>query len=107
MDSLVQNTKAWVPVSVEKSRLLRPSVPDRILQPRPVLTFRTGDDGTQEVKCRCTLQGFEDPAVLDLVRDRKTELYVLCEWSRDNFAVDCLVSFSVDNRRREVSILAG
>ena len=38
-----------------------------------MLTSRTRDDGTQEVKCRCTLQGFKDPDVPDLVRDRKTE----------------------------------
>ena len=43
------------------------------LQPRPVLTLRTKDDGTREVKCRCTLQGFKDSDVLDLVRDRKTK----------------------------------
>ena len=64
---LIEDTKAWIPVSLEKSRFLRSSVPDRILQPRPVLTL------TQEVKCRCTLHGFKDPDVLDLVRDRKTE----------------------------------
>ena len=29
MDSLVEDTKAWVPVSLEKSRLLRSSVPHR------------------------------------------------------------------------------
>ena len=71
MKSLVEDAKSRVPVSLEKSRLLQSSVPDRILQPRPVLTLRTKDDGTQEVKCQCTLQGFKDPDVL--VRDRKTE----------------------------------
>ena len=45
----------------------------RILQPRPVLTLRTKDDGTQEAKCRCTLQGVKDPDVLEPVRERKTE----------------------------------
>ena len=82
MNSLVEDTKAWIPVSLEKSRLLRSSVPDRILQPRPVLTLRTKDDGTQEVKCRCTLQGLKDPDVLDLVRDRKTESPTLSTNSR-------------------------
>ena len=38
-----------------------------------MLTLRTKGDGTLEVKCRCTLQGFKDLDVLDLVRDRKTE----------------------------------
>ena len=70
MESLVDDTKAWVPVSLEKSRLLRSSVPDRILQPRPVLTLRTNDEVSQ---CRCTLQGSKDPDVLDLLRERKTE----------------------------------
>ena len=32
------------PVSLETSRVLRSSVPDRILQPRPVLTLRPKDD---------------------------------------------------------------
>ena len=73
MESLVEDTTAWVPVLLEKPRLLHSSVPDQILQPRPVLTLRTKDDGTQEVTCRCTLQGFKDPDVLDLVRDRETE----------------------------------
>ena len=40
MHSLVEDTKAWVPGSREKSRLLRSSVSDRNLQPRPVLTLR-------------------------------------------------------------------
>ena len=31
MESLVEDTKAWVLVSLEKSRLLRSSVPDQIL----------------------------------------------------------------------------
>ena len=56
MESLVEDTKAWVPVSLEKSRLLRSSVPDWILQPHPVFTLRTKDDGTQEVKFQCTVQ---------------------------------------------------
>ena len=50
MESLVEDTKAWVPVSLENSRLLQSSVPDRVLQARPVLTLRTIDDGTPEVK---------------------------------------------------------
>ena len=45
MESLVKDTKACVPVSLEKSRLLRSSVPDRILQPRPVPTLRTKGGG--------------------------------------------------------------
>ena len=57
----------------DTSAFLRSSVPDRILQPRPLLTLRTKDDGTQEVTCRCTLQAFKDPDVLDLVRERKTK----------------------------------
>ena len=60
MESLVEYTKACFPVSLERSRLLRSSVPDRILQPRPVLTSRTKSDGTQEVKCLCTPRGFKD-----------------------------------------------
>ena len=55
LESLVEDTKAWVPVSLEISLFLRSSVPDRILQPRPVRTFRTKDGGTREVKCQCTL----------------------------------------------------
>ena len=58
MESLVDDSKAWKPVTLEKSRFLRSTVPDRIVQPRPVLCLRTEDDGTQELKCRCTLQGF-------------------------------------------------
>ena len=38
MDFLVEDAKAWVLVSLEKSRLLRSSVPDRILLPREKLT---------------------------------------------------------------------
>ncbi|CAK0795301.1 unnamed protein product [Prorocentrum cordatum] len=72
MTSLVHETKAWKPVDLEKSRLLKTQVPDRILRPRPVLTLRTGDDGKEEVKCRCTLQGFKDPDILDLVREGRT-----------------------------------
>ena len=30
-----------------------------------------------EVNCRCNLQGFKDPRVLNLVRDRKTEIDTL------------------------------
>ena len=41
MESLVEDTKAWIFVSLEKSRLLQSSVPDRILQPRLVLTLQT------------------------------------------------------------------
>ena len=57
--SLVEDTETWVLVSLERSRFLRSSVPDRILQPRPVLTLRTKDDGSQDVKCRCTLHVFK------------------------------------------------
>ena len=35
--------------------------------------LRMKGDGIQEVKCRCTLHGFKDPDVLDLVSDRTTE----------------------------------
>ena len=40
-------------------------------------------------------------------RDRKTESRVVCEWSSVDFAVECLMSFCVDNRTRKTSILAG
>ena len=80
LESLVEDTIAWVLVPPERSRLLRWSVPDRILQPRPVLTLTTMDDGTQEVKCRCTLHRFRDPDVLDLVRDRQTEKETFWIW---------------------------
>ena len=73
MESLVDDMKAWILVSLEKSRFLRSSVPDRILQQRLALTLSPKDAGTQEVNCWCTLQGFKDPDVRDLVRDRKTE----------------------------------
>ena len=72
MESLVEDTRAWVPVSLEKSRLFRSSVPDRTLQPRPVLTS-SKDDGIHDGKCQCSLQGNKDSDVLNLVRDRKTE----------------------------------
>ena len=41
------------------------SAPERIVQPRSLLTLLEKNDWTQEVKCRCSLQGFEDPDVLD------------------------------------------
>ena len=69
MESLVKDTKTLGSSLTHVS--CAPA--DRILQPRQVLTLRTKDDGTLEVKCRCTLQGFKDSDVLDLVRDRKTE----------------------------------
>ena len=72
LQSLVTNTKAWIPEDLERSRELRTSVPDRILRPRPVLTLRHDDEGVEEVKCRCTLQGFKDPDILDLVRQGRT-----------------------------------
>ena len=50
-------------------------MPDRILQPR-LLTLRTKDDGTAEVKRRCTLKGFKDTDVLDLVRDHSRDAEV-------------------------------
>ena len=96
MESLVEDTKARVPVSLERSRLLRSSVPDRILQPRPVLTLRMKDDGTQEVECRCTLQGFKTMMFSD---------HVVHKWSSDDLAVNCFVSFCPDNRKRETNIL--
>ena len=71
--------------SLEKSRLLHSSEPDRILQPRPVLTLTMKDDGAQEVKCRCTLQGFKDPDILDLLPDRKTESSTLSTNGRAMF----------------------
>ena len=43
------DTGAWALVRLEQSRLFRSSVPERMLQPRPVLTLRDKDDGTQEV----------------------------------------------------------
>ena len=52
----VEDTKAWIHVSLEKSRLLRSRVLDKIVQPCPVLTLRSQHDGTQEVKCGCTLR---------------------------------------------------
>ena len=64
MESLVEDTKAWVPVALEKSRLLRSSVPDRTLQPRLVLALRMKDDSAQEVESRCPLQGLKGPDVL-------------------------------------------
>ena len=42
METLVEDTKASVPVPLERSRLLRSSVPHRIFQPRPMLTLRCG-----------------------------------------------------------------
>ena len=67
---LVEDTAAWVLVSFEQSRLLRSSVPYRVLQLSLVLTVRKKVDGLQDVKCPCTLQGFPDPNVLDFVRGR-------------------------------------
>lgn len=70
-DRLANQTRAWVPVELEDSQRLRTSVPERILRPRPVRTHRNQND-KEEVKCRCTLQGFKDPDILQLVRDGKT-----------------------------------
>ena len=50
MTSLVEDTKDWVLVSLERSRLLRSSIPDRILQPRPVVTLRERDDGPHSAR---------------------------------------------------------
>ena len=72
LNNLVTETKAWRPVDLEKSRQLRTAVPERILRPRPVLTLRHDDEGVEEVKFRCTLQGFKDPDILDLVREGRT-----------------------------------
>ena len=102
MESLVEDTKAWLPVSLERSRFVRSGVPDWILQPRPVLTWRTKDGGTQEANCRCTLPGFKDPVVLDVVRD-----LAVCERSSAGSAVDRFLSFCADNRRRASSSFAG
>ena len=46
---VVEDTQAWALVALERSRFLRSSVPDRILQLCLVLTLRTNDDRTQEV----------------------------------------------------------
>ena len=101
MECVVEQTKARVPVSLERSRLMRSSVQE----PRPVLTLRTKHDGNQEAKCWCTLQEFKDLDALDLVRDRQTLSSTLSTNGSDDLAVDCFVSFCVDNRRREFSIL--
>ena len=69
MGQLVEETGAWKPVPLEESRRLRTVLPERVLQPRPVLTLRSDDHGKEEVKCRVTLQGFKDPDVLDLPPD--------------------------------------
>lgn len=41
-DSLVNQTRAWVPVELEDSRRLRTAVPERILRPRPALRCGMG-----------------------------------------------------------------
>lgn len=45
-------------------------MPERNLRPRPVLTLRNEVD-KEEVKWRCTLQGFKDPDILQLVKGGK------------------------------------
>ena len=71
-----------------KAMILRPRATGR--KPSPWLRTRTHgcpvfcshfwcllcereSNGARQVVCRCTLQGFKDPDVLDLVRDRNTE----------------------------------
>ena len=77
MNSLVHETGTCKPVPLEASRHLRTQEPDRIMRPRPVLTSRYDDEGSEEVKCRITLQGFKDPDVLDLVREGRTAIPTL------------------------------
>ena len=89
MESLVEDTNARVLVSLEKSRLLRSSVPDRILEPPPVFTFRTKDAGTREVKCRCT-----GPKTLTF----RTWCEIAKLRAPRCLRVDRLLSFCVDNR---------
>ena len=48
LHSLIKETGAWVPVSLEDSHRLRTLRPERILTPRPVLTLRVNDLGEEE-----------------------------------------------------------
>ena len=90
----------------ERSRLLPSTVPDCILQPRLVLTLRTKDGGTQQVTMSVhSAGGQEDPEVLDLVRDRKTESLTLSTNSRA-IILQLIAScrFVLDSRRCEINI---
>ena len=72
MDALVRDTGAWKLASIDESRRVRSTNPDRIMKPRPVWTERE-KDGKQVLKCRLTLQGFRDPDLLQLIRGGLTQ----------------------------------
>ena len=72
MYKLVGKTGAWKLLDKAASRKVRSTVPERIMNPRPVLTEKVGDDGSEEVKCRLTLQGFKDPDLFELMRGNQT-----------------------------------
>ena len=72
LNALIKETGAWVPVPVEDSHRLRTLCPERILTPRPVITLRVNDLDEEEVKCRLTIQGFQDPDLTTLHTEAPT-----------------------------------
>ena len=73
LNKLITVKGAWVPKSLEESRRIRSTMPDRILAPRPVLTASQDESGQEVAKRRLTIQGFKDPDVLELVRAGRTQ----------------------------------
>ena len=90
------DTGAWVPVPLEQSRLLRSSVPDRILQPRPVLALRENDDGLHEVEMSTHSARFHEDGRQRVRLSRRTagprplQLIASCRpWGRDLRILAC------------------
>ena len=56
LNKLITVKGAWVPKSLEESRRIRSTMPDRILAPRLVLTASQDESGQEVAKCRLTIR---------------------------------------------------
>lgn len=71
--NVVADKQALWPLSIEQSRQIRQTEPDRIAPSKLVLVEKLDDTGEEPVKARWTARGDKDPDLLALVRQGSTQ----------------------------------
>ena len=73
VQNVVMDKQALKPLSIEQSRQVRQSAPDRIVPSKLVFVEKLDDTGEELVKARWTARGDKDPDLLALVRQGSTQ----------------------------------
>ena len=73
IDNVVTDKQALKPLSIEQSRKIRQSEPDRIVPSKLVLVEKLDETGEAVVKARWTARGDKDPDLIALIRQGSTQ----------------------------------